>query len=80
MNSAGFSNISTNLETGVITIDGFQFKPDYFLTPLSSEDSVYLTLNGIQGVAFRATDANDDGRTDYEVITESGVQVFYSLQ
>ncbi|PCJ25100.1 MAG: hypothetical protein COA96_08125 [SAR86 cluster bacterium] len=77
--SYGFQ-ISTDRSTGIIDIDGMKFRPDYFQTPSTSSDSVYRISNAdSSGVAYRAVDANNDGITDYQVFTNSGVQTVYGL-
>lgn len=77
--NAGFT-ILVDRVTGGINIAGFSFRPDYFLTPLSTDDALYLTSNAdTSGVAYRAVDANGDGTTDYQVLTANGVQTVYGL-
>jgi|GEM_PF-2529676 len=75
--NAGFQ-VSTDLSTGLIDIAGFLFRPDYFQTPLSVADSLYRFDNSdSSGVAYRAVDANNDGVTDYQILTSTGVQTVY---
>lgn len=71
----------TNRDTGVVTIASVgRFKPSFFINPLKAADTTFLNANkNADGVAFRAKDANGDGRTDYEVLTANGVQVLYGL-
>ncbi len=72
--------VSTNTSDGTIQIDGFNFRPDYFLTPLAVLDSIFLANNAdANGVAYRAVDANGDGVTDYQVLTVDGLQTVYGL-
>lgn len=72
-------NASTNRNTGVITIKAVgSFKPSFFVTPLSLTDTTYYNANkNADGIAFRASDKNGDGKTDYEVLSADGVQVLY---
>lgn len=72
-------NASTNRNTGVITIKTVgSFKPSFFVTPLSLTDTTYYNANkNADGIAFRASDKNGDGKTDYEVLSADGVQVLY---
>ena len=77
--NAGFA-VLVDRVTGGLTIGGFNFRPDFFLIPLTTDDAIYLTTNAdTSGVAYRAVDANGDGRTDYQVLTASGVQTVYGL-
>ena len=66
---------------GVIAIDTVGLlKISFFVTPLSTEDTAYFNANkNTNGIAFRAKDANGDGKTDYEVISATGVQLMYGL-
>ncbi len=74
-------DIETDRSTGIITIADFQFRPDYFVTPVSGLDLFFrLSNQDANGVAYRATDANGDGITDYEVISEKGIQVVYGIE
>lgn len=72
-------NASTNRNTGVITIKTVgSFKPSFFVTPLSLTDTTFYNANkNADGIAFRASDKNGDGKTDYEVLSADGVQVLY---
>lgn len=73
--------VTTDKTTGVIQIDGFNFRPDYFINPLTAADTTFLTANAdTSGVAYRPVDANGDGKTDYQIITSAGVQTVYGLQ
>jgi hypothetical protein len=73
--------ITTDRSTGIMTIAGAQFRPDYFVLPLTADDSAFLAVYADSaGVAYRAVDANGDGITDYEVITSTGKQIVYGLQ
>lgn len=72
--------ITTDRSTGIIDIDGAQFRPSFYVFPLSTEDQAYLDANGdAEGVAYRSGDVNGDGFTDYEVVTSAGVQLVYGL-
>ena len=73
-------NVSTNRSNGVLAVGESNYKPDYFVTPLSSTDQSFLNANqDSTGTAYRAVDVNGDGVTDYEVISASGVQVVYGV-
>lgn len=73
----GFS-VTTDRATGIINIDGAQFRPDFYVLPLSAEDEDFLAVNGdSNGTAFRSGDVNGDGVTDYEIITSFGSQLVY---
>lgn len=73
--------IEVDRATGIIDIDGFRFKPDFFQRPLTSEEFLFRLQNGdSSGVAYRALDANGDEFTDYQIITTAGAQVVYALQ
>ncbi|MEQ8953469.1 MAG: hypothetical protein RL120_04985, partial [Gammaproteobacteria bacterium] len=76
----GFS-VSTDRSTGIVTIDGFQFRPDYFRVPTSTADTLFRLLNqDSSGVAYKAAgDVNGDGTVDYKIITNAGTQVFYTV-
>lgn len=64
-----------------MTIAGTKFRPDYFVLPLTADNSTFLSVYGDSAVvAYRAVDANGDGITDYEVITSTGKQIVYGLQ
>ena len=70
--------VRASRSNGIITIGTVgRFKPSFFVTPLTSSDQTYLTQNGRNGFAFRSRDANADGRTDFDVISATGVQVLY---
>jgi len=74
-------NVSTDRNTGIVTILTIgKLKPSFFVTPLTSADTTYFNANkNSRGVAFRSKDANGDGRLDYDVITATGVQLFYGM-
>ncbi len=76
----GFS-VVTDRSTGIVSIDGFQFRPDYFQVPATAADTLFRLLNmDSSGVAYKAAgDINGDGTEDYRIITSSGSQVFYTL-
>ncbi|MEX1197294.1 MAG: hypothetical protein WEB57_05480 [Pseudohongiellaceae bacterium] len=72
--------VSADRDTGIVTVDGDQrFRPSFFVSPLTAEDATFREENAVQGVAFRAVDVNGDGLTDFQVIFENGVQVFYAV-
>lgn len=74
-------NASTDRNTGIVSIASIgSFKPSFFVTALSSNDAAFFeATKNIDGIAFRATDANADGKTDYEIISTTGVQLMYGL-
>ena len=78
--NGGF-NLRTNRDTGIISIDTVgNFRPSFFVTPLSVNDTAYYNATkNADGIAFRASDANGDGKTDYEIISATGVQIMYGL-
>lgn len=77
VSSYGFE-IETDRSTGLVHIEEFSFRPDYFLTALSASESAFLTANiGPNGVAYLPMDANGDGITDYKVLTAGGGQIVY---
>ena len=79
LSNFGF-DVSANRSNGIISVEGASLKPDYFVTPLSPTDQTFLDANqDSSGVAYRVTDANGDGVTDYEVISASGVQIVYGV-
>jgi len=79
--AAGFE-LTTDRNTGIITIDTVgRFKPSFFTMPLNAADQAYLTANpGNGGMAFKATDVNGDGVTDYQVIYAAGTQMLYGVK
>ena len=78
--NAGF-NLSTDRNTGVISIEGVgNVRPSFFVTPLTLADTAYLNANKTtEGIAVRSSDVNGDGKVDFEVISDNGVQVMYGL-
>lgn len=78
--NAGIS-ASTDRNTGIVTIPTVgSFKPSFFVTQRTLNDTAFYDANkNAEGIAFRATDANGDGKTDYAMISATGVQVMYAL-
>lgn len=77
--SRGISVI-TNRNTGVVTVNGRHFRPSYFVEPLTADAQAFLQAHGDDfGIAYRPMDVNGDGVTDYEIISETGIQVAYGL-
>ena len=78
--NAGF-DLRTDRNTGIISIDGVgDVRPSFFITPLTLSDTAYLDANKTaEGIAVRTTDTNGDGKMDFEVISDNGVQVMYGL-
>ncbi|MGJ8689367.1 MAG: hypothetical protein ACSHXZ_07585 [Gammaproteobacteria bacterium] len=72
---------STDKKTGIVTIPGVgSFKPSFFVTPHSAADAIdYNASKNAEGIGFRASDKNGDGKVDYEILSSDGVQVLYSL-
>lgn len=73
--------VKTDKNTGIITVPGVgSFKSSFFVKPATAADTTFYNANkDSNNVAFRATDANGDGKTDFEVISENGVQLLYGL-
>ena len=71
--------VDTNRDTGIVSIPGVgNFKPSFFVQPLTTSDQTFLNQNQISnGLSFRAGDFNADGRVDYEMIDASGKQILY---
>lgn len=85
LDSRGLS-FSTSRSTGIVTVidettnSAAQFRPDYFVSPLTSEDQNFFANNADEtGIAYRAVDVNGDGVLDFEAISSTGVQVIYGL-
>ncbi|MDX1492359.1 MAG: hypothetical protein R3332_13845 [Pseudohongiellaceae bacterium] len=78
--STGF-NMSTDLGSGIFTIEGFgQFKPSYLVHSPSAADLEFLQLHqSAQGVAFRAGFFNEDEVLDFEMISANGKQTLFGL-
>lgn len=87
-NTAFFTSIgkfgfktTTDRSTGVIHIDGLSFRPDYSVSPLTAADIAFHEMHkDSSGVAYRKVDTNNDGKTDYQIITSTGIQTAYGLQ
>ncbi len=71
----------TDRNTGVLVLDGaLRLRPDFMVLPLSAADRLFHSANADDnGIAVRTADVNGDGIGDYEIISETGVQVFYGL-
>ena len=79
-------SFNTSRSTGVVTVideetnSVSEFRPDYFVTPLTDTDQSFLDVNADEtGIAYRAIDVNGDGVLDFEAVSSSGVQVIYGL-
>lgn len=72
---------NTDRDTGIVTIASVgRFKPSFFVTVPTAADTTYFNARkNADGVAFRARDANGDGRMDYDVMTATSVQLLYGL-
>ncbi len=73
--------VSTDRNTGLLVIEDVgQFRPDYFVLPLTAEQQAWLAENaGPLDVALQATDVNNNGITDYLLLSAAGVQVIFGL-
>ena len=73
--------VTTDKNTGIITVPGVgSFKSSFFVTPPTAADTTYYNANkDSNNIAFRSTDANGDGKTDYDMISATGVQTLYGL-
>lgn len=79
LNNLGLDT-STNRSTGVMNVGGTSVRPDYFVQPLNVSDREFLAENAdSSGVAYRQVDVNNDGVTDYEVISAKGKQIVYGV-
>ncbi len=79
----GVSSLDRN--TGVLTIDQWDLKPDYLFIPLTEIDYTAIQQNNgfIYGdAAFEFEDYNSDGQTDMKYYSHDpmGVQVLYTAQ
>lgn len=76
------SVVTTDRNTGVVNIEGLgQYRPGYFVSPLTISESDYLAANkDAAGVAIRFTDINSDGTVDAVLLTAAGAQAMYSVQ
>lgn len=82
VNSVRARNLTvyTNRNTGIVTVNGKQFRPSYFLDPHSTATmSFWNDKKDAFGIAYRPIDVNEDGIVDYQIITEDGVQVAYGI-
>jgi hypothetical protein len=68
-----------NRDNGFITLPGIgQFKPSFFVTPLSEAEQVFHAINKDEfGIAYQTMDLNGDGIVDYKVISAAGAQILY---
>ena len=79
VDSAGFP-IETDRSDGVIDIDGFEFRADFFTRARTTDEILFRLTNANENrIAIQAADVNGDGITDYNVITSDGVQTIYTL-
>ena len=68
---------STDKNISIVTIPNVgNFKPSFFITLHAVE---YNTSKNSEGIGFRASDKNGDGKIDYEILSIDGVQVLYAL-
>ncbi|GFZ77448.1 hypothetical protein GCM10011403_20600 [Pseudohongiella nitratireducens] len=78
---AGFDlSASIDRSTGFITIAGIgKLKPSFFVEPANDAETAFHTANKDSfGLAYMGEDVNNDGKLDYKVISETGVQVLYA--
>jgi hypothetical protein len=72
--------VSVDRNTGIMTVNGAPFRPSYFIEPLEDSTQAFWNENkDAKGLAYRMRDLNGDGRSDYEVISTTGVQAVYGL-
>lgn len=74
-------SVSNSRDTGVLQVENVgAFRPDFFVYPLSPEDAVFLNNNAyLEGVALQAGDFNNDGKTDYRLLSVRGKQTLWGL-
>lgn len=73
-------SIAIARNTGVITVEGMRFRPDYFVDAHDTQSRAWWEAHkDADGLAYRLVDANGDGLPDYEVLSDTGVQVAYRL-
>lgn len=73
-------NIAIARNTGVITVEGQRFRPDYFVDEHDATSRAWWEAHkDASDMAYRIVDANADGIPDYEVHSEFGVQIAYRL-
>ncbi|MBF0235759.1 MAG: hypothetical protein HQK65_22390, partial [Desulfamplus sp.] len=67
--------------TGVVSVFGVSFKPDYFIEPLDFNDIMWLASNkDSNGIAWETGDYNGDGVIDLKLWSGFGKQVLYMLE
>ncbi len=72
--------VSTDRNSGIITGDGFQFRPSYFVEEPDEAATDYWVENQDDlGIAYRPIDGNGDGLLDFQVITATTVQLVYGV-
>jgi len=84
LDSAIPGKYSIDPDTGVITVGGLKFKPDYVFEPLSNIDyQGILAAGGFQegALAFGLKDFNGDGITDLKFYSDDpmGAQILYTM-
>lgn len=73
-------SIAIARNTGVITVEGQRFRPDYFVDEHDAKSRAWWEAHkDASGIAYRIVDANADGIPDYEVHSAVGVQIAYRL-
>lgn len=73
-------NVAIVRNTGVITVEGMRFRPAYFVEAHTTQTRAWWNSHkDASGLAYRINDENSDGLPDYEVHSETGVQVAYRL-
>lgn len=78
---AGFDlSVSIDRNTGFITIAGIgKLKPSFFVTSANAAETAFHEANKDSfGLAYMGEDVNGDGKLDYKVISDTGVQVLYA--
>ena len=72
--------VTTDRNTGVITISGLRLRPAYNVGTPNDADLTFHAANlDSEGVAYWAGDMNGDGIMDYTVITPGSTQVLYGM-
>ncbi|MGP1609904.1 MAG: hypothetical protein ACTS5G_04280, partial [Burkholderiales bacterium] len=72
--------VSTNRNSGVVTVSGRRFRPSYFVDTHSPATLAYWnTKKDANGVAYQPVDVNADGVIDYRVLSVAGFQIAYGL-
>jgi|GEM_PF-1095656 len=73
-------DVSFNRVNGFVTVEGIgNLKPSFFVREATAAETAFHTANQDDfGLAYMGEDVNGDGKLDYKVISETGVQVLYA--